>query len=457
MVARNAPRTRSVWLPLLLASALTAVYSAMSLRRFARFDTPSWDNAIFEQVIKSYANLLPPISDIKGPGFLIFGDHVSPIVALIAPVYRVFPDARTLLIAQAVLIALSAGVIAHTAITRLGTRTGLAIALAYGLSFGIQSAVYTDFHEMAFAPLILALAGHAYLGRRWVATGVWLSLLLLVKEDLGVTVAVGGAVLIWCGARHVGGALILAGIAGFILAVFVIVPFASGTGFAYWSAVGFGSDGPGVLTNLFSGVPTKILTVLLTFGITGFLALRSPWVLLTLPTLGWRFIGEKPHYWGTGWHYSLILMPIVFIALIEALPMLRESRRRWLARYAAGAPAVVAAIAIGLCAVFPIKNLFNPHTWRPSPREGAAIEVMERIPAGSSVETNRGLVTHLVTDHTVYWPSTIGDVVPDYVLIDTQSDAVIAPAVEFARARHPDTTWEAVYEEDGYTLARAVR
>lgn len=44
------------------------------------------------------------------------------------------------------------------------------------------------------------------------------------------------------------------------------------------------------------------------------MALRSPWVLVAGPTLAWRWIGTNRDYWDTNWYYSLIVMPIVFIA-----------------------------------------------------------------------------------------------------------------------------------------------
>ncbi|WP_341483602.1 hypothetical protein [Streptomyces endophytica] len=32
---------------------------------------------------------------------------------------------------------------------------------------------------------------------------------------------------------------------------------------------------------------------------TGLLALRSPLLLVALPTLGWRFLSHEPHYWAS--------------------------------------------------------------------------------------------------------------------------------------------------------------
>ena len=76
---------------------------------------------------------------------------------------------------------------------------------------------------------------------------------------------------------------------------------------------------------------------------TGLLALRSPLLLAALPTLGWRFVSHDEHYWGTDWHYSAVLMPVVFLALVDALDRIGASRRGWLVRYARQIPAAVCA------------------------------------------------------------------------------------------------------------------
>src|SRR3954453_11888958 len=110
------PTTRRYAIATTLAVAFGAAYTALSLVRFHRFPLSSWDNAIFEQAIRGYAHLGAPTVDVKGPGFNQLGDHFSPILVLVAPFYRVFPSAQTVLIAQAVLIAGSAAVICELAI-----------------------------------------------------------------------------------------------------------------------------------------------------------------------------------------------------------------------------------------------------------------------------------------------------------------------------------------------------
>jgi uncharacterized membrane protein len=422
----------------LVALAAAAAYAAVTLLRFGRYTISSFDNAIFEQAIKSYAHLGAPVVDIKAPGYNILGDHFSPITALVAPVYRLVPSAQTVLLAQVVLIAVSIHVVAVLGMRRLGTAVGLAIGVAYAVSFGVQSAIEADFHEVAFAAPLLALAGAAYVDRRFDRVVWWSLPLLLVKEDLGVTVAAIGIVLWLSGDRRRGRLLAIGGVVATALVVLVVIPFFNTAGsYAY-------ADDGGLLSAAFDGLGRKAATVLLTFGATGLAALGSPWALVAVPTLLWRFTGDVPYYWGTDYHYSLVLMPIVFVAAIDAIE--RRPRLRW---------TVPAGLVVGgvLMVGSPLATLVDPTTYDEPPRAHSARAVLAMVPEGASVETDIGLMSHLVTDHTVYWIGSIGDTVPDYVLLDVLAGIGSPVDVEAYAEQAHGGEYDVVFDEDGFVLA----
>ena len=262
------------WIAASWAMLCGAAYSVLSLVRFETLEPTSYDNAIFEQAIRAYAHLQAPIVPIKGPGFNLLGDHFSPIIALVAPVYRVFPAAQTLLVVQAVLIAVSVYVVSSLGLRRVGLWAGGGVAVAYGLSFGLQSAVQADFHEVAFGAPLLALAGAAYVERQYGRVIGWSLPLLLVKEDLGLTVAVIGLVLWLAGERRRGTVLAVAGGVGLLLVVLVVIPVFNPEGaYAYTSAVG---GDRGLLATVFDDPGRKLLTVVMTLAVAGFAPLASP-------------------------------------------------------------------------------------------------------------------------------------------------------------------------------------
>jgi hypothetical protein len=260
--------------------------------------------------------------------------------------------------------------------------------------------------------------------------------------------------------------LVLSGAIGFVVTVFVLIPMVNPSGsFEFWA--GYGSDGgvESVLERVLSSPEqlltpgVKIETLLLLLAITGGLALRSPFVLVAVPTVAWRFLSDNPAYWGTDWHYSMVLMPIMFVALIDGIVRAREDGSAWLRSYASHAPAVVAAVALILCFQFPFRSLFQAETYEAAPRATVAEQVMNLIPDGASVESDLGLLTQLAGDHTVYWLGTTNSTVaPDYVLIDASSGWEQPPpnAAEHAMLLHPGTTYQVVFHRDGYELARRV-
>ncbi|MFI5427483.1 DUF2079 domain-containing protein [Aeromicrobium sp. UC242_57] len=365
-----------------------------------------------------------PSSTSRPPGYNILGDHFSPVTALIAPFYRLVPSAQTILLAQVVLIAVSIYVIALLAMRHVGTAWGAAIGVAYGLSFGIQSAVEADFHEVAFAVPLLALAGSAYVDRRFAHVVGWSLPLMLVKEDMGVTVAAIGFVLWLAGERRRGVVLALVGVIGAALVVLVIIPAINPDGVYAYAHQGE----RGRLEALFDQVDRKAATVLLTVAITGLAALWSPWALVAAPTLLGRFVNDVPFYWGTEWHYSLVVMPIVFVAMIDGIR--RQPRLRW---------SVPVALVVGgfMMVNSPVLALTDPATYDEPPRAEHARLVVSLIPEGASVEADIGLMGHLVTDHTVYWLGSIGEAVPDYVLFDVEA-GIGSPedVVAYAEQKH---------------------
>jgi uncharacterized membrane protein len=498
--------------PYLLALLSLLAFMALSITRYRQMLTMSWDLGIFEQAIKSYAHLHAPVADLKGPGFNILGDHFSPITALIAPFYRLFPTPVTLLVAQALLFAISVIPVTRCAGLLLGRGRGLAIGTAYALSWGVQRAVQFDFHEIAFAMPLLAFALEAVLRKRWGAAMWWALPLIFVKEDMGVTAGAIGVIVWWrtrtetapvdgSGAepgtaaaagtakatvpaqqdgstapgegRVDGGAdeaeddqepltdalrygpwaigLAGFGVAASALAFGVLIPALNSTGaYDYWNKLnGNGAPMPGHIP-LSTAIHTLLWILLPT---SGLLALRSPLLLAALPTIGWRFISHDDHYWGTDWHYSAVLMPVVFLALVDAAQMSRTSRRPWLRSYAAGVPAAAAGAALALTLSMPLASLAHTDTYKVDAHTKAVEKLLDEIPDGTTVEANVGPISRLVHRTTVYWVGDTPGITPDYIAIDNTSGWVPDPAT-YAKQLHPTATYTMIANSEGYVILR---
>lgn len=427
--AARLPRLRERQLShLLLAVVFFALYAAASLARWVHFASPSWDLGIFTESVKGYAHFRAPVADIKGPGFNALGDHFSPVLALLALLWCLWPSPVMLLIVQDALFAWSVGVVSETASRFLPRERALLIGASYGLSFGMQRAVDVEFHEIAFAIPLLAVVCRQMLLRRWWRALWWAAPLIAVKEDMPITIAAVGALVAWQArdwprARRwtVGAGTVAAGIAVAAAVMLWVVPhFNQAHRFDYWAVAPGGAHHRlhwSVLWAPFTRF-TVWQTMVWTFGITGFVCLRSPLLLLAVPTMLWRFTSDNSTYWGTYWHYSAVLMPVVFLAAVDGLDRCAESRRLRVRRYGGGVPAGVLGVALAMTVALPTGAgfLIQRDTWRISPHEKALAAAVRVIPGGATVECGYPLLARLAARDTVYWPG--GDRQPPQFIVD---------------------------------------
>jgi hypothetical protein len=143
-----------------------------------------------------------------------------------------------------------------------------------------------------------------------------------------------------------------------------------------------------------------------------FLALRSPLVLLAVPTLGWRLAGTNILYWLPDFHYDAVLMPILFTAAVHGL-------RTWTPGPATRR--VIATALLGVCLIvglrFPFAELVRPGFGTPPEWAGSAQALMARIPDNAAVATENELAPRLTGRTEVHSISTWRDT--DWVLIRT--------------------------------------
>ncbi|HET6354631.1 DUF2079 domain-containing protein [Streptomyces sp.] len=448
--------------PVLVAAAVFAVYTVFALRLHTVFGTTGYDLGIFEQAVRSYAAGDLPASEIRtasapagftDDAFPLYADHFHPVLAVLAPLYRLFPHPELLLVVQAALVAVSAYALSRAAARHVPhPAAGAVLGAAYAVSWGLQKLIGFDFHEVAFAVPLLALAGAAYLDGRWAAAAWWAGGLILVKEDLGATVLVLG-LLLWRHHRRAGAALCVLGPTGSALAVLLVIPaFAPDGAYAYAS---FGDDPLAAL----NGWGIKAATLVLLLGITAGLSLLSPLVLLALPTLAWRFWSPNTAYWGPDHHYSAVLMPIVFLALIDAVRRRpnrgkqQEAAGGWSVRAGLALPALVALL---LLPALPLRDLADTGFWQDSPRRSATRAALALLPDGARVAASNHLAPHL-TDRTTVQLATHGvlDRHPDlgWLIADTHEPWPpngVHAALRDAEARG----WRRVYARDGVVIWR---
>jgi len=374
-------------------------------------------------------------------------------------VWWIWPSGEALLWTQALLFGVSAIPLTRLAIDRLGPWPGAVVGAAYVFSFGLQYAASVQFHEIAFAVPLLAFSLTALLRGRMRAAALWAAPLVLVKEDLGLTVAVLGLVIALRGREHrrLGAALLAWGGAWFVLATFVILPALNTAGqYDYTDNLGSPLD---VLWP-----PVKWLTTVMLLALAGGIGARSPLIWLLVPTLAWRFTGTVEFYWDWHWHYDAVLMPIAIVALLDALGDRRTGRATaWLRTDRPRPDRPVRAVALALCAAvtlvlgpqLPVLDVARPRAWEPTWRAEPAAGALEAVPDGSVLAADITLMAQAVPDHDVQWLHGPNRRVPDCVLGDWYAfswNGMPPDDLAVWAQQEWGASYRAVYDEGGFAV-----
>jgi uncharacterized membrane protein len=410
-----------------IAAAL--VYAVYAVVRYDHFET-GFDLGIFTQAIWHASRLETPGSTIKGIDNLL-GDHFHPIILLLAPVFRIWSDPRTLLVSQAVLVAASIVPVYLFARPRLGRGGAHLLALAYATFWGLAAGAGYEFHEVAFAPLLIALTLLFADRRRWTAYFVCIALVLCIKEDLSLLVCFFGLYLMTKGERRRGLITLAAGVAWYLLATRVFIPhFADGRAFTYWSYPDFGDNLGDALLHVLGNPlkpfdvgldrPEKVHTLLYLFLPFLGLTLFSREALLAIPLLAERFLSAMPQFWATSFHYSLAIAPVLAMGASAGLANvagLAVPAVRGRLKLAGAAAMVAAGFAVTWFAVpgAPIHRMVHAEFWRAPPYTAGIEGALAHVPRRGFVLAPDALVAHLaMRPHTFELARQSGNV--EYIL-----------------------------------------
>lgn len=428
-----------------VCSVLCLVLSVLSgLQFWVTLRIGGYDLGIFDQGMRGYAGLGLPVSIMKNfhhefpPGFSLLGDHFSPIVALLAPLYWIWDDPRMLIVGQAVLFAAGVPVVYAIGRRLFGERRWCpeVSALVYALGLPLATASRVGFHEVAFAvPLTLTLLWAGLARHLPVLLGSAL-LLCLTKEDLGLVVGAYGLVLILRGWRGPGLLLLVGGPALTALAVLWFLPAMGGQAGYYWNYTPLGENlgdalrhiaaRPWILLQAALDRESKPLLVLRLLSLLLFLPLGSATLLSAAPQIAERILSTNPGHWTEGHHYDAFVWPILVVAAMETAARLPVKP------LATRALAVAGALIVAVGVYTSIVPLLTSSEWQPTASGVALRQGADMIPSGSFVEADNAVAPML----TARTRTIIVDERPrgaEYVLIKTRSQTF--PFADIARQR----------------------
>jgi uncharacterized membrane protein len=400
-----------------LTAAAAALYMGFALLRYRRFLDTTFDLVIFDQAVRAYAHFHAPVSiaraiaDGDSTHFSLLGDHWSPILAVLAPLYWIHDGPTTLVVAQGALFALAIPPLWVFTERLLGPPAAYLTCAAYMLCAPIGAAMTVGFHEVAFVPLLYAVMAERFqAGRRLHGVAAAVAL-LLVKEDMGLLVAGFGAYLFVTRQRVMGLSFMAGGVVAAWVTTHLLIPAFGGTANFYWAYGQLGSTLPGaawhVVTHPLQTLKmlvtprVKLDTTLALLGPLAYLPLASPLVLGAVPLLLERFLATGfPSWWTTGDQYdAFVAMPLFLAAVDGAARVQRRLPRRYM-RWPALTPATAwaALVLAGMLVALPwapLGELMNPALYSVTPGMRAADAAMAMIPDGALVEAANNIGPHL--------------------------------------------------------------
>jgi uncharacterized membrane protein len=400
------------------AGGYALVMGVIVVTRHLAIRTHALDLGYYVQLVWSLAAGYGP--HVTFPPMHAWGDHLSPVLYLLAPLGWAAPGAISLLIVQTLVLAAGALAAYGCAQRRLGTvPAAAALALLFVVNPSLHGINLRDIHPQAFAITLIIAAALAFDAGRYAWCAAALGLTLACREDAAVAVVGFGIWLAVARRRWRLGAL-LAVASVLLLAVDLkyVIPYFRGEPYPHLHRYAYLGSSLGEMLLSIVARPWRWIGVALTGGRLvylllmlaplGFLSLLAPRVLLAAaPGLAMNLLSVDPVLFDFRSQYQSFVLPFLMLAAIEGYARIREWRR---APILLGVGLLMSVVLTSRTA-----NDLMVTRWRLDADDRAAYALMQRIPGAAAVSANERLGPHLATRRQIFiYPTGLG--LSEYVL-----------------------------------------
>lgn len=436
----------------------------------AQFDMGNMDQVLWHTLHGHWFQLTDPGSGALIPRSAI---HTDFLLLIYLPFYTLFQDPRTPLVLQ--VLAVASGVIPLYLLARkkIGAPAGAFMSVLYLLYPTLEWAVTFDVHAVVLATPLFLWAWWAATERRWRVYYAAISLALLGKEEVGLTVAAIGVYWGWRrGYRTMGIVSVLLGIGWTALMLGVVIPFSRAApghfAFSYYSD--FGSSYSEVLRNVLSHPIDVLVTffkadrvlllgqLLLPVGLVALAGL--PVLLVALPELAVNFLSSNSAQHSIFFHYMSVVTPFVLLAAVDGWNRARRLRVLQGRRGVVAVGAIVLLAAVAVWRWSPLPGLRYGDTalrvFRPSPYRDDVMRVTSLLKPEDRVAATNNLAPQFSRRDRIWgFPNRLEDA--DAVIVLEGGDFELLPRDEIsaevqALAENPSFTL--VYRHDQFWYFR---
>lgn len=392
-----------------------------SYAHWANFEYRSFDLAFY---LQGLWQVIHGRFDVSLLGVPLLGNHVEPIIFLLAPVFAVFPHPMTLVMIQNAALA-AMGILGFSMARRLGLRPAPALLLALALLITPATGYVAlhEFHPEALAAPCILLVVRARLRNSLPAYRMWLIALLACKENMALLVAAYCAVHLVLERRRANTELrawyvwpLAFSLLWFGLCALFITPALNADAIDYLALYDRLGTSAGDIALKSVTEPQRIFGALgnslrhgnllwaMLIPFLGLPLLRPQWLLIASPILLQHLLSWRSSEWTIHFHYAAPLIPLFWVALAQTVAGMARSTRIP-AALRTGIPfLVVIACVVAQIVLGPAESIAKTVTQWPSghyerTRKTAFIS---QIPPAASLVAPLPYLSHLAKRERIY-------------------------------------------------------
>ncbi len=408
-----------------------------SILRHELFNS-SGDLAFFDQTVYLISQAKLPFSSVLG--FHVLADHAAWILYPIALLYKIYPSVYWLFVVQSVALSLGAFVTYLLAL-QAGLKENQAIAMVavYLLYPVVYNSNLCDFHPDTLAVPALLTAVLAARTKKIVWFCVSVLIVLGCKAVLSLTVVAMGVWLLLFEKRRLYGVIaIISGIAWFLIANKIIIPFFGSEAtlvnrhFYRYSYLGKSFSETLqiilyqpqlIISNILSSINLEYLSFLLVPVIWGLIPKYMTSLIGAIPCLALNILADHPSQKNVILHYSLPVIPFLILALIASI----AADKAWLKQKRAILLwSLIWFLILGKWGFFISKYLNFVDNWQ------ATKEAISLIKTQDSVLTTDVITPHLTHRQEISFKYDINELNNfHYILLNTRHPGWAATAEDY--------------------------
>lgn len=396
----------------------------VSLHRYWQYEVSYIDFGQYDVSIWKISRFKSPIIHHFIQGDInVLGDHVTPSVFLISPLYWLTNRSEMILVVQAIAVGLS-GLFLYLIGKHILKNKILSFAIltSYFLFTGLQNAVITEFHELTVMTLPLMVMIWAFVKEKKIPYFISLIIMLGFKEvtfSLGITLGIAFFFLNrkW---RKISIITIFISIMWAIICFKLILPYFSSGQYLYSSTLP-----PTIWGKAYAFIdnPLKQRTLFFSFDSFLFLPFLAPafWLAI-LQDYASRFLPQNfVTRWDLGLHYNAQSAVLLAVSSIYGLAFIMKRLKINKLPYIIGGLLIINSFFLYRFVLHgPLALSYNSAFYKHTGDFEFLNKMVQQIPQNAVVMTQNNIATRFTHQETYLPKSDYETIRPDYILFDVR-------------------------------------